>query len=256
MEWSDVEGIDQEAIDKLAECGVSHPAALAGVEDEADLARRAGLDVNRTLQICAAARSIVESLFVANGVTGPEDLAHADSAALAAATGLPETQIAFFVGQARRATGIEDPAPTTGGAPEEPAETTREEPPAPASSDTADASDAPDAVLLDESSDLARVRLAGAVKRDIRILTAREDEDAQDALAEADGDAVVLQERATVAPVRLDGQLLPPLPIYRLRNAASEGAEEERVRVGRIKEEPIEQPTSGGLLKRFRRGRS
>lgn len=211
MLWTDIARLDQATIDALRAAGIDAPIALAAVDDEAALAQRAGLDPARVAGFCAEARAHVERALESAGVNGPEPLARADPVALAAQTGLPLDHLRNFVQQARLALGLPD------------------EPPA-AKATVPEAPPLPDAVLLTETSSRARVRVAGGVREDVPIVTARADDDVAALLAAAGEDAVLLQERAAVAPVKLAGQPLAPLPIFRTDDGA-----EERVRVAALK---------------------
>lgn len=105
----------------------------------------------------------------------------------------------------------------------------------------------PDRVVLLETSSKARVVRAGVAQEGLPIVTARvNDEDAK-LLDGVTGDAVLLKERATTARVRLGGELLAPLPIYK----ADAAGVETRVRVAEIKDRPAE--PRRGLLARLRR---
>lgn len=256
MDWSDVPGIQQSDVDALDRAGVATAAALAAVEDEGDLARRAGLAPQRVLDFCAAARAHVEQRLALAGITGPEELARADPEAAALLTGLSVSELSEFVAQAQRATGIvPDPlrSPSQALAPSP----SSDDSPAPASPMRLPESVLPDGVILREDSSKASVRFLGRIHREIPIVTARAEDDVEIALLAAGPDAVVLQERATLAPARLQGSSIAPLPIFR-----DLGGTEERVRVARLKGEPggaasggaaANEPRKRGLLDRFRR---
>lgn len=207
MDWSDIQGMDQATVDALFNAGIASAAGLAAVDDEADLARRAGIPVERVLSFCQQAREKIEIALADAGIQGPEDLARCDPEELATRTNLPAAQLQLFVEQARRATGVAPPPP-----------------PAPP----------PDAILLLETSSKARVRLEGAVT-EVPIVTARATDDAVALLASTQGDAVVLQEQANMAPARVNGRTLASLPLFRI-----DGPLEERVRVASLKAPPPE----------------
>ena len=229
MEWSDIPGMNQKAVDALYAAGIASPIALAGVDDEAGLAHKAGLPTPEVEAFCAAVRVHVEQALGAAGIDGPEALARSDPATLAEKTGIPQEYLLGFVDHARAATGLAPPAAV---------EADEEQAPAAAEAD-AGPTDAPDAVLLMDASSKARVRVAGTLHEGIPIMTARATDDADALLAQADQDAiVVLQEWANTAPAKLGGRAIAPLPLYRVHDSG----EEERVRVKALKGEPDTAP--------------
>lgn len=233
MEWSDIPGMNQNAVDALYAAGIASPIALAGVDNEAALAQKAGLPAQDVEAFCAAARVHIEQALGAAGIDGPEALARSEPGELAEKTGIPEEYLLGFVEHARAATGIAPPERA-----HEPPAVEPETAAPPATVDAPDA-DAPDAVLLMETSSKARVRVAGALHDGIPILTARATDDADALLAQADADTVVvLQEWANTAPAKIAGHALAPLPLFRVH----ESGEEERVRVKALKGEPASAP--------------
>jgi hypothetical protein len=189
----------------LPRLGIHDPAALAAA-DPSELARELDVPFDEIARVQERARSYILEALAREGIADMSDLATvADMEALAMRIEIPVSRLLEY------------------------RETARSVPAAPAPRAL------PDRVVLSEDSSLARLCIAGVMHERIPILTARGDEDETRLLARSGADVVVLKVRAITAPARLRGTTFAALPIYRLRAPGGVGPEEERVRVGEIK---------------------
>lgn len=95
-------------------------------------------------------------------------------------------------------------------------------------------------VVLKDHSATARVQIGESWHEGVPIVTARVNDDAQDIITTMNADAVILQENATHALVRIEGFVHSSVPIFK---------DEVRVRVHEIRER---QPAKdGGMMGRL-----
>lgn len=182
------------------------------------------------------------------GVRSVQELADADPMALADRTGIPVEKVKSFVEQAKD-TAAARPAPeedtnatrvaiTTSGS-VAPAPATAS---APAVAVEAPPAAAPEAldwrVVLRDRTATALVKADGDVHDELPIVTARVHESPRDVMAAFEHDAVLLQEQASMAVVRLKDTLRENVPIFkeRILDPAVGASEEVRVRVHEIRE--------------------